>query len=134
MSRQEIVEIRTEKKEQFVDITAQINQILRAGDIKNGLCNIYVPHTTAGVTINEGADPAVVFDILTYLRQLVPESNNYTHLEGNSPAHIKTLLTGPEKTIPVRNGALQLGTWQRVFFCEYDGPRRRKFYVTMISV
>ncbi|SFG01975.1 secondary thiamine-phosphate synthase enzyme [Desulfotomaculum arcticum] len=132
MRIQEIVEVRTEEKEQFIDITSQINRILRASEIKNGLCNVYVPHTTAGVTINEGADSAVVFDILTYLRQSVPESNNYTHMEGNSHAHIKTLLTGSEKTIPVQNGSLQLGTWQKVFFCEYDGPRRRKFLITIV--
>ncbi|WP_034629668.1 secondary thiamine-phosphate synthase enzyme YjbQ [Desulfotruncus alcoholivorax] len=132
MSIQEVLEIRTEEREQFIDITSQINRIIRAGEVKNSLCNVYVPHTTAGVTINEGADPSVVFDILTYLRQLVPESNNYTHMEGNSHAHIKTLLTGSEKTIPVQNGSLQLGTWQKVFFCEFDGPRRRKIIVTLV--
>ena len=126
------MEIKTEKKDQFIDITSQINSVLRSSEVKNGLCNVYIPHTTAGVTINEGADPSVVSDILTYLRQLVPESNSYTHMEGNSHAHIKALLTGCEKTIPVQNGSLQLGTWQKVFFCEFDGPRRRNFLVKII--
>ena len=94
---------------------------------------VIVPHTTAGVTINEAADPAVVRDILASLDKLVPARDNYTHAEGNSDAHIKTTLTGSSVQLPVTNGKLVLGTWQGVFFCEYDGPRRRRFGVQCVG-
>lgn len=102
--------------------------------IRNGLCLIYVPHTTAAVTINENADPSVKRDIISTLKKIVPDSLPYSHLEGNSPAHIKASLVGPSTSIIIENGELALGTWQGIFFCEFDGPRRRKVYMRALSV
>jgi secondary thiamine-phosphate synthase enzyme len=126
------MEIKTTRKEQFIDITAGINSLIRKAGVSDGLCNIYVPHTTAAVTINEGADPSVVDDVLMQLNTLVPENNAYTHAEGNSAAHIKSILVGASKMVPVAEGSLQLGTWQKIFFCEFDGPRHRKVFVKLL--
>ncbi|MBA7712714.1 hypothetical protein ES703_121703 [subsurface metagenome] len=108
-----------------------MQEIIRQADIQEGICIVYVPHTTAGITINESADPAVPTDILAKLDKLVPQFGDYRHAEGNSDGHIKTLLTGNSVTIPIVNG-LALGRWQAVFFCEYDGPRNRKVQITII--
>lgn len=110
---------------ELVDITDIVSKILQERSINSGLLFLYNPHTTAGLTINEGADPAVREDIINGLKHIVPQKLNYKHMEGNSPSHIMTLLTGSSLIIEVENSRLVLGTWQRIFFCEYDGPRSR---------
>lgn len=110
----------------FVDITAALQQALRGNGVADGLCVIYNPHTTAGLTINEGADPAVQADILAALKLIVPMRHPFTHQEGNSPAHIMASLMGSSVSVLVAEGCLQLGTWQKIFFCEFDGPRSRQ--------
>ena len=117
--------------EGFVDITGQVRKIVTAGKVQNGLCQIFVPHTTAGVTINENADPDVVTDMLAALKQMVPDLP-YRHDEGNSPAHVKSSLVGCSLTVPIADGRLCLGTWQGIYFCEFDGPRTRKVWVQLI--
>ncbi|MHA2368079.1 MAG: secondary thiamine-phosphate synthase enzyme YjbQ [Candidatus Hodarchaeales archaeon] len=124
--------IRSTDHIQFLNITEQIREAVNEKGVHEGICVAYVPHTTAGITINESADPAVPADIVSKLNQLVPRDENYRHAEGNSDAHIKTLLTGNSVTIPISKG-LVLGHWQAVFFCEYDGPRTRKVHVTIIK-
>ncbi|MFC1454831.1 secondary thiamine-phosphate synthase enzyme YjbQ [Candidatus Undinarchaeota archaeon] len=116
---------------EFIDITSKVQVELSKSKIKNGLCHVYCPHTTAGLTINEGADPFVKADILKKLREIVPENDGYEHIEGNSDSHIMSSLVGAEKTIPIKNGKLQLGTWQSLFFTEFDGPRNRKVIITV---
>lgn len=117
--------VATTRREEFVDITAQVAQALAASRLDQGALLVYSPHTTAGITINEGADPDVKRDMLAHLRQLVPQSPAFHHAEGNSDAHIKTSLMGPSQLVPVSGGRLALGTWQKIYLCEFDGPRRR---------
>lgn len=124
-------ELRTKAREEFVDITRTIEEDVRSSGLKEGLCVVYVPHTTAAVTINEDADPSVKEDILRQLKVLVPRDGNYSHGEGNSDAHIKSSLLGVSQIIPIHEGRLVLGTWQGIFFCEFDGPRNRRFYVLL---
>jgi len=112
-----------------MDITPLVRDIVHKSKIENGLCYVFVPHTTAGITINENADPSVRQDILTGLDKLVPWQGDYTHLEGNAAAHIKASLVGSSETIPIEKGDLVLGTWQGVFFAEFDGPRRREVWI-----
>ncbi|MFZ0449761.1 MAG: secondary thiamine-phosphate synthase enzyme YjbQ [Desulfatiglandaceae bacterium] len=126
------IEIRTGSRSDLVDITSEIQQEVSRTGVDSGICVVYVPHTTAGVTINEGADPAVCHDILGKLNQLVPAGAGYRHLEGNADSHIKASLMGSSATILVEKGRLVLGTWQKVFFCEFDGPRNRKVYVKVM--
>nr|WP_274703219.1 secondary thiamine-phosphate synthase enzyme YjbQ [Acetomicrobium hydrogeniformans] len=123
--------MRTKACEELIDITRTVEEDVSFSGIKEGLCVVYVPHTTAAVTINEDADPSVREDILRQLKNLAPRKGEYSHLEGNSDAHIKSSLLGASQTIPVHEGRLVLGTWQGVFFCEFDGPRDRRFYVTL---
>jgi len=118
--------VSTSKTMQFSDITSQVQKAVAASGIQDGVCHVYNPHTTAGLTINEGADPAVQTDILAALQKIVPMSHPYQHLEGNSPAHVMASLVGSSVTVFIENGRLQLGTWQKIFFCEFDGPRSRK--------
>ncbi|MFQ5976917.1 MAG: secondary thiamine-phosphate synthase enzyme YjbQ [Candidatus Heimdallarchaeota archaeon] len=125
--------VKSKARVQFLNITKEVRKAVKQANIQEGICNVYVPHTTAGVTINESADPAVPTDIISTLEQLVPLDANYKHLEGNSDAHIKTLLTGSSVTIPIIKGNLGLGTWQAVFFTEYDGPRTRKLQIMAIG-
>ncbi len=127
------INIKTTSITEFIDITSEVNQIVGQSGVKSGVCYVYVPHTTAGVTINEGADPAVVKDILTTLNKLIPHNNNYLHREGNSDAHIKTSLMGPSQAILIQKGKLLLGTWQSIFFCEFDGPRSRKVQIKVMG-
>ncbi len=127
------IDVKTHSKEEFFDLTSEARDLTRASRIKNGVCLIYVPHTTAAVTINENADPSVKKDIITTLKKIVPDSLPYTHLEGNSPAHIKAALVGSSVSLVVEDGELVLGTWQGIFFCEFDGPRRRKTYIQFYS-
>jgi secondary thiamine-phosphate synthase enzyme len=113
----------------MVDITSEIQELVRKSGVEQGLCMLYVPHTTAAVTINESADPTVKSDMLKVLNQVIPWDADYRHLEGNSAAHIKTTLVGSSELIAIENQRLVLGTWQGVFFCEFDGPRSRKLHV-----
>jgi len=125
------VEVKTGRRAQLLDITETIAELVQQTGVKDGICHLFVPHTTAGVTINEGADPDVARDIEAQLARMVPKEAGYKHGEGNSDSHIKTLLAGPSCSAPVRGGRLALGTWQAIFFCEWDGPRSRKIEVTV---
>lgn len=127
-----VITLNSTKREEMIDITQQLQELVEQKGFKNGLLMVFVPHTTAAITINENADPLVAHDILLGLRKLVPQNNpEYRHSEGNSDAHIKASLVGSSVTIMVENGKLLLGTWQGVFFLEFDGPRLRKAYVRM---
>jgi secondary thiamine-phosphate synthase enzyme len=126
--------VKTSTQTEMVDVTGQVQKELSTTGITEGWVILYVPHTTAAVTINEGADPAVKADILMVLNQVVPWKANYKHMEGNSPAHIKASLVGSSETVIVSGGHLVLGTWQRIFFCEFDGPRRRKLHLQVTAI
>ena len=126
------ITIKTNTRAQILDITAQVQKVVSESGIAEGLCCVFIPHTTAGVTINENADPSVKQDILMELNKVIPFDDNYSHLEGNSAAHIKASIIGPSVNIPVKNNNLLLGTWQGICFCEFDGPRTRKYYVKII--
>ncbi len=121
--------LRTQSKTELIDITSDIQQLVKSSGLKDGYCMLYVPHTTAAVTINESADPSVREDILMILNQMVPWKAPYRHLEGNSPAHVKATLVGASELIAIENGHLVMGTWQGIFFGEFDGPRTRKIHV-----
>lgn len=127
------IEIRTRAREEFIDMTAEVGRLVAVSGVTKGLCIVAVPHTTAGVTVNENADPDVRADVLMALRRVVPDSLPYAHGEGNSPAHVKSSLVGSSVALVVEGGRLQLGTWQGVFFCEFDGPRSRKAWVQVIG-
>jgi len=129
----ETIELQTQSKQEFFDLTSRVKEMMRASGVQKGLCIVYVPHTTAAVTINENADPSVKKDIIETLNKVIPEVLPYSHLEGNSPAHIKASLVGPSISLIIENGDLVLGTWQGIFFCEFDGPRRRKVCVQFYS-
>ena len=125
--------VRTDERVEMMDITAQIRAAVKESRIRNGICYVFVPHTTAAVTINENADPAVPRDILMGLNKMVPFGDpQYRHMEGNSDAHIKASLIGSSEMVIIENGGLVLGTWQSVFFCEFDGPRTRKVLVKIL--
>ena len=126
-------QVRTSKQTEFIDITRSVQEAIKKTGVEEGICFIFIPHTTAAVTINENADPSVSQDIIMELNKLVPFQDRYQHLEGHSPAHIKASLVGSSQTVFVESGKLSLGTWQGVFFCEFDGPRNRKVYVKVIS-
>ncbi len=128
-----VLSISTHSQVEFLDITSKVREVIKESGVKNGICCIFVPHTTAGIIINEGADPSVKKDIITQLDNLVPLSGNYKHGEGNSPAHIKASLVGSSETVIVQDGELYLGTWQSIYFCEFDGPRRRKIMVKIVK-
>ncbi|MFX0033501.1 MAG: secondary thiamine-phosphate synthase enzyme YjbQ [Candidatus Hodarchaeota archaeon] len=121
--------IKTHKREELLNITNNVTNVVRNSGIKEGVCRIFIPHTTAGITINENADPAVMRDIINFLNKLIPQHSNFSHMEGNSDAHIKSSLTGPSLDVIIHNGNLVLGTWQGLMFAEYDGPRNRKVYI-----
>lgn len=118
--------------EGFVEITAQVQELVRHSRIQQGICQIFVPHTTAGITVNENADPDVVADMLTALTQMVPDLP-YRHREGNSPAHVKSSMVGCSINLPIEDNNLFLGTWQGIYFCEFDGPRRRKVLIQIVG-
>lgn len=128
-----ILNVKTDKKTQLIDITQSVREIVRNSGQKDGFCVVFSPHTTAAVTINESADPSVKDDILMILNKIIPWKDNYQHLEGNSAAHIKTTLVGASEMIAIENGDLVLGTWQGIFFCEFDGPRNRKAHVRFLK-
>jgi secondary thiamine-phosphate synthase enzyme len=124
-----ILTVNTRSRTELIDITSDVSQLVRKSGIEAGLCLLYVPHTTAAVTINESADPSVKSDILMILNQIVPWEAKYRHMEGNSPAHVKSTMVGASELVAVEKGSLVLGTWQGIFFCEFDGPRTRKLHV-----
>jgi len=126
--------VNTHSQTEMIDVTDLVQQQVVDSGLKDGLCMVFVPHTTAAVTINESADPAVRRDILMVLNKIVPWEDAYRHMEGNSPAHLKTSIIGSSEIIAVEKGRLVLGTWQGIFFCEFDGPRSRKLDVRLISV
>jgi len=123
------ISVKTDSRTEMVDITSAVQKELAKAGMRDGVCVVYVPHTTAGITINEGADPDVCADILAKLNELVPAHRGYRHTEGNADSHIKASLMGSSVAVIVESGRLVLGTWQKIFFCEFDGPRSRKVYI-----
>ncbi len=130
--KSEIISVKTSRRTEFVDITPEITKYLSNNNCIDGVISIFVPHTTAAVTINENADIDVRTDMDLFLKKLIPNSSSFKHFEGNSDAHIKTTLVSPSISIPVENGKMLFGTWQSVFFCEFDGPRTRKVILKFI--
>ncbi len=129
----EKITVRTSRRQEFLEITDVVEGIVRKEGIDSGICHIYLPHTTCGLTINENADPSVKADIISKLGQLVPESSGYSHSEGNSDAHIKASMMGNSLSVLIENGTLQLGTWQGIFLCEFDGPRTRQVWLKIVK-
>ena len=129
----EKISISTGRRKEFIEITSKIEDVVRKSGIENGICFIYVPHTTCGLTINENADPSVRKDIMNKLEEIVPENGRYSHLEGNADAHIKSSILGHSLMVFIENGHLQLGTWQGIFLCEFDGPRTRQVWIKIIQ-
>ena len=129
--KMERINIRTSNRDELIDITEQVQRIVSKSKIKEGLCFVFVPHTTAGITINENADPSVRKDILYELNKIIPHQDNYAHLEGNAAAHIKASILGSSVRVFIENGKLQLGTWQGIYFAEFDGPRSREIWVNI---
>jgi secondary thiamine-phosphate synthase enzyme len=125
--------VKTGARFEMIDITDRVSGIVRESKVRNGICYIFVPHTTAAVTINENADPSVPRDILAELDKVIPLNNHYRHMEGNAAAHIKASLVGNSETVFIENSSLVLGTWQSLFFCEFDGPRTRKVLVKITA-
>jgi len=125
--------VKTNSRFEMIDITNHVRSVLRESNVKSGICYVFVPHTTAAVTINENADPDVPRDIIMELDKVIPLHDNYRHMEGNSAAHIKASLVGSSEMIFIENGSLVLGTWQSLFFCEFDGPRTRKVFVKLVA-
>ena len=125
------ITVKTRSRTEMVDITASVQKEVSKTGITDGICLVYVPHTTAGITINEGADPAVCQDITAKLNELVPPNAGYRHMEGNADSHIKASLMGSSVSLLIEKGRLVLGTWQKIFFCEFDGPRSRRVYLTV---
>ncbi len=127
------IEVRTQRREQLLDVTARVAEAVRDAGIREGWALVFCPHTTAGVTINENADPDVVTDVLDALERIVPRAEAYRHREGNSDGHVKASLVGSSVTVPIAEGELVLGTWQAVYFAEFDGPRQRNLLVTVLG-
>jgi secondary thiamine-phosphate synthase enzyme len=125
--------VKTNSRTELVDITQGVQRLVSESGVRSGLCYVYVPHTTSGITINENTDPNVGRDILKELNKVIPFDDNYGHTEGNSAAHIKSTIVGVSKTVLVEDGRLALGTWQALFFCEFDGPRERRVIVKVIE-
>jgi secondary thiamine-phosphate synthase enzyme len=125
--------IRTSGRSDFIDVTSKVREVIIDAGFFDGVCQVYIPHTTAGVTINENADPDVTRDIMKTLDTTIPWNNSYHHAEGNSAAHIKASLMGFSAMVPVESGRLVLGTWQCIYFCEFDGPRTRRVIVNLIG-
>ena len=127
------LKVTTRSRVEFQDITSEVQGVVTSSGITDGLCQVFVPHTTAGITVNEHADPSVVTDISEQLSRMVPQQGDYRHLEGNAPAHIKASLVGNSQMLLVEDGRLLLGTWQGLFFCEFDGPRQRTVLVKVMA-
>lgn len=134
MSRYCIIEIRTNKNQDIVDITSQVRRIVRESGVRDGMCVVFSMHTTAGITINENADPDVKTDMIAGLSRAFPERDDYRHMEGNSHSHLRTSCVGPSQTLIVSDGDLLLGTWQGLFLCEFDGPRTRRVAVKVAEL
>jgi secondary thiamine-phosphate synthase enzyme len=126
-------EVRTSAQTEFIDITRSVQEAVEKTGVEDGMCILFIPHTTAAITINENADPSVVRDMVMELNKIVPFKDQYHHLEGNSPAHIKASLVGCSEMVLVESGKLVLGTWQGIFFCEFDGPRSRRVHVKVMK-
>lgn len=129
----EIIEVSTKTRQQLVEVTSAIRERVRRSGVKKGVCLIHVPHTTAGIILNENADPSVARDILNTLNRLIPVEGDYSHLEGNAHAHVKASIVGHNAILFIEDGELILGTWQGVFLCEFDGPRRRRILLKIIG-
>lgn len=127
------IDIRTNSRTEMIDITNLVQVAINEEKVKSGICVVFAPHTTAAVTINENADPDVPRDIISALEKTVPQSANYRHTEGNSPAHVKSSLLGASELVLIEDGRMVLGTWQSIFFCEFDGPRQRKVLVSVLA-
>lgn len=132
MSTRQKIAVKTKSHCEFIDVTPGVQDIVRKSGVTYGVCQVFVPHTTAGITINENADPDVVRDIIAELEKVVPLEDNYAHAEGNSAAHIKSSMMGCSQTIFIEDGRLALGTWQSLFFCEFDGPRNRSLWIKVL--
>ena len=126
------INVRSRSRIEFIDITSMVQDVVQEAGVKKGICYLYVPHTTAGITINEGADPSVQRDIQNALSRLIPHEMNYFHREGNADAHIKSTLVGTSAHVIIDEGKLLLGTWQAIFFCDFDGPRHRRIAIKFI--
>ncbi len=129
----EKMEIQTFKRCEVIDITSNIRKIVSKSSVRNGICIVYVPHTTAAITINENADPSVMKDLMNHLETIVPINGKFSHIEGNSDAHIKASIIGSNRDIIIENSSLKLGTWQGIFFLEFDGPRKREIFIKIIK-
>jgi secondary thiamine-phosphate synthase enzyme len=129
----EQIRVTTSKQCEMLDITSEVESMLKKSGVTSGVCYVFIPHTTAGITINENADPDVVKDIIMELDKIVPLHDNYLHAEGNSAAHIKSSIVGCSREVIIEERCLQLGTWQSLFFCEFDGPRSRKVWVKVMG-
>jgi len=127
------LEIATSSRAQMVDVTREVQQAISESGVQEGFCHIYVPHTTAGIAINENADPSVAQDILAVLEKIAPRGGSYRHLEGNADSHVKASIVGSSETVLIEGGRLVLGTWQGLFLCEFDGPRRRRLLVEVVE-
>ena len=126
------IDIKTRSKVDLQEITTEVKKVVMSSGVQSGVCYLFVPHTTAGVMVNEHADPSVAEDISMQLDAVIPQHQHYRHLEGNSPAHIKAVLVGSSETLLIEGGGLVLGTWQGIFFCEFDGPRNRSMLIKVI--
>jgi secondary thiamine-phosphate synthase enzyme len=129
----QVLTVKTDRRTQFVDLTEEVQRLVSLAKITSGLCHLYVPHTTAGIMINEHADPDVATDLAGALDRLVPANGPYRHAEGNSDAHAKAVLTGTSQSVFIEDGKLLLGRWQGIFFCEFDGPRARRLHVKIVA-
>jgi len=127
------IQVSSAKRTEFIDITAKVEEVVEISKVTSGLCVVFSPHTTAGLTINENADPSVKSDIINQLAEIAPYGENYAHLEGNADAHIKASFLGSSLNVIIKDSALVLGTWQGIYFCECDGPRSRKVYIKIIG-
>ena len=127
------INVKSKSRNEFIDISEMVQDAVKDSGVKNGICYLYVPHTTAGITINEGADPSVKRDILNALSRLIPHEMNYAHREGNADAHIKSTIVGSSVNVIIDDGKIILGTWQSVFFCDFDGPRHRRIAIKFIQ-
>jgi secondary thiamine-phosphate synthase enzyme len=128
----DVLEVTTTKRVEFIDITSKIERAVRDSKVREGICVLFCPHTTAGLTINENADPSVKKDIINHLEKLVPPHKSYFHLEGNADSHIKSSIIGASLNLIIEDGRLVLGTWQGIYLAEFDGPRRRQVYIKII--
>ena len=133
MSKLQTLTVPTKAHTEFLDLTSQVQDAVDKSGVSEGLCHLFVPHTTAAVTINENADPSVKADILMVLNKIISDREPYRHQEGNSPAHVKASVIGPHLTVLVSQGRLVLGTWQGIYFCEFDGPRSRRLHIKVVE-